>query len=221
MTRRLSFPPEIPPPGPEFPRPGPEFPRPEPEPLRTPMWPPLVTEDAVTDARTALLRQRRVMLAGPLDDAVATRVTAELMMLDGESSREVELLINSEGGPLAEALTVLDVLELMRAPVVTRCIGRALGTAAVVLASGTAGRAAAGNALIGLRLQERYDVSGRAIDVERFAGRLAAARQRLAAHVHAVTGLSDDEVLREFDDGEPMTAQAARQRGVIDEIITR
>jgi ATP-dependent Clp protease, protease subunit len=214
MTRRLSFPPEIP-------HPGPEFPRPEPAPQVSPMWPPLVTEDAVTDARTALLRQRRVMLTGALDDAAATRVTAELMMLDGESSREVELIINSEGGPLDEVLTVLDVLELMRAPVATRCIGRALGTAAVVLASGTAGRAAAGNALIGLRLQERYDVSGRAIDVERFAGRLAAARTRLAVHVCTVTDLTDDEVQRELDDGEPMTAQTALQRGVIDEIITR
>jgi ATP-dependent Clp protease protease subunit len=213
MTRRLSFPPEIPPPGPEFPRPAPE-------PPRTPMWP-LVTEDAVIDARSALLRQRRVMLVGPLDDAVATRVTAELMMLDGESSREVELIVNSEGGPLAEVLTVLDVLELMRAPVATRCIGRALGTAAVVLASGTGGRAAAGNAVIGLRLQERYDVSGRAIDVERFAGRLAAARERLAAHMHIATDLSKDEVMRAFDDGEPMTAQTARERGIIDEIITR
>jgi ATP-dependent Clp protease protease subunit len=213
---RLSFPPEIPPP--EFPRPQPQ---PDLDPPRSPMWPPLITDDTVTDARTALLRQRRVMLAGPLDDAAATRVTAELMMLDGESSREVELIINSEGGPLADVLTVLDVLELMRAPVATRCIGRALGTAAAVLASGTGGRAAAGNAMIGLRLQERYDVSGRAIDVERFAGRLAVARQRLAAHMQAVTGLSDDEVARELDDGEPMTAQTALQRGVIDELITR
>jgi ATP-dependent Clp protease protease subunit len=186
------------------------------------MWPPLVTEDAATDARTALLlRQRRVMLAGPLDDAAATRATAELMMLDGESSRDVELIINSDGGPLAEVQTVLDVLELMRAPVATRCIGRALGTAAVVLAGGTAGRAAAGNALIGLRLQERYDVNGRAIDVERFAGRLAIARQRLATHLQAVTDLSDDEVTHELDDGEPMTAQQAQQRGIIDEVITR
>jgi ATP-dependent Clp protease protease subunit len=161
------------------------------------------------------------MLTGGLDDTTATRVTAELMMLDGESSREVELIINSDGGPLPDVLAVLDVLDLMRAPVATRCIGRAMGTAAVVLASGTAGRVAAGNALIGLRLQDSYDVSGRAIDVERFAGRLAGVRRRIATHVGAVTGLRDDEVQHALDDGESMTAELARDRGIIDEVIGR
>jgi ATP-dependent Clp protease protease subunit len=213
MTRPV--PPEIPPFGPEIPRPEP----PDPAPV-TP-WPPRVLDDTSTDARTALLRQRRVMLTGGLDDTTATRVTAELMMLDGESSREVELIINSDGGPLPDVLTVLDVLELMRAPVATRCIGRAMGTAAVVLASGTAGRAAAGNALIGLRLQESYDISGRAIDVERFAGQLAGVRRRIATHLGAVTGLRDDEVQHALDDGESMTAELARDRGIIDELIGR
>lgn len=213
MTRQ-SIPPEIPPFGPEIPRPAPETPP-------APPWPPLVTGDTAVDARAALLRQRRVMLTGALNDATATRATAELMMLDGESSREVELIINSEGGPLVEVLTVLDVLDLMRAPVATRCIGRAMGTAAVVLASGTAGRAAAANALIGLRLQERYDVSGRAIDVERFAGHLAGVRRRIEAQLGAVTGLDDDQVQRALDDGDSMTAEVARAHGIIDEVISR
>jgi ATP-dependent Clp protease protease subunit len=180
-----------------------------------------VLDDTAVDARTALLRQRRVMLTGALDDVAATRVTAELMMLDGQSSREIELIINSEGGPPPDVLTVLDVLDLMRAPVATRCIGRAMGTAAVILASGTAGRAAAGNALIGLRLLDSYDVSGRAIDVERFAGQLADVRRRIAAHLGAVTGLRDDQIQQALDDGESMTAEMARARGIIDEVIGR
>lgn len=211
MTRPV--PPEIPPFGPEIPRPEP------PGPL--PAWPPQVLDDTAVDARTALLRQRRVMLTGALDDVAATRVTAELMMLDGQSSREIELIINSEGGPPPDVLTVLDVLDLMRAPVATRCIGRAMGTAAVILASGTAGRAAAGNALIGLRLLDSYDVSGRAIDVERFAGQLADVRRRIAAHLGAVTGLRDDQIQQALDDGESMTAEMARARGIIDEVIGR
>ena len=212
MTRPV--PPEIPPFGPEVPRPEP----PEPPP---PPWAPQVLDDTAADARTALLRQRRVMLTGALDEAAATRVTAELMMLDGESSREVELIVNSDGGPLPDVLTVLDVFDLMFAPVATRCIGRAMGTAAVVLASGTAGRAASGNALIGLRLQESYDISGRAIDVERFAGQLAGMRRRIATHLGVVTGLRDDQVQQALDDGESMTAELARARGIIDEVINR
>jgi ATP-dependent Clp protease, protease subunit len=208
-----SMPPEIPPFGPEIPRPERETPPPPP-------WPPLVTEDTAIDARSALLRQRRVMLTGTLDDVTATRTAAELMMLDGESSRKVELIVNSEGGPLPDVLAVLDVLDLMRAPVATRCIGRAMGTAAVVLASGTAGRAAAANALINLCLREHYDVNGRAIDVERFAGHLAGVRNRIEAHLGTVTDLHGDEIRQALDDGGSMTAELARERGIIDEVIS-
>jgi len=210
--RAGSVPPEIPP----F---GPEIPRPEPTPPPTELRPRLVPDDTTIDARSALLRQRRVMLTGALDETAATRVAAELMMLDGESTRKVELIVNSEGGPLPEVLAIIDVLDLMRAPVATRCIGQALGTAAVVLASGTAGRAAAANALISLRLHEHYDVNGRAVDVERFAGHLAGVRDRIEAHLRAVTGLRDEQIRSALDGGDPLTADAARAHGVIDEII--
>jgi ATP-dependent Clp protease, protease subunit len=211
---RQSVPPEIPPIGPEIPRPERERPV-------TPLWPPFVTEDMGIDARSALLRQRRLMLTGTLDDETTTRAAAELMLLDGESARKVELIVNSDGGPLPDVLAVLDVLDLMRAPVTTRCIGRAMGTAAVVLASGTAGRAAAANTVISLRLREHYDVDGRAIDIERFVGHLAAVRDRIARHLAAVTGLRDDEIRHALDDGKPMSAGTARAHGIIDEIVTR
>jgi ATP-dependent Clp protease protease subunit len=211
---RQSVPPEIPP----F---GPEIPRPEPERPAMPLWPPFVTEGTGSDARSALLRQRRVMLTGTLDDETATRAAAELMLLDGESTRKVELIVNSEGGPLPDVLAVLDVLGLMRAPVTTRCIGRAIGTAAVVLASGTAGRAAAANAVISLQLRERYDVEGSAVDVERFAGHLAEARDRIERHLATVTGLRDDDIRHGLDDGAPMSAEIARAHGIVDEVIRR
>ena len=211
---RQSVPPEIPP----F---GPEIPRPEPERPAAPLWPLSVTEGTGMDARSALLRQRRVMLTGTLDDEAVTRAAAELMLLDGESTRKVELIVNGDGGPLPDVLAVLDVLDLMRAPVTTRCIGRATGTAAVVLASGTAGRAAAANAVISLRLRERYDVDGRAGDVERFAGHLAEVRDRIERHLATVTGLGDDEIRHGLDDGESISADTARAHGIIDEIIRR
>jgi ATP-dependent Clp protease protease subunit len=209
---RQSVPPEIPPFGPDVPRPE----RPV-----TPLWPPSVGDDAGIDARSALLRQRRVMLTGTLDDETTTRAAAELMLLDGESSRQVELIVNSEGGPLPAVLAVLDVLDLMGAPVATRCIGQAVGTAAVVLASGTAGRAAAANAVISLRLRERYDIDGRAVDVERFAGHLAEVRDRIERHLAAVTGLCDDRIRSALDDGAPMSAETAQAHGIVDELIGR
>jgi ATP-dependent Clp protease protease subunit len=180
----------------------------------------VVVDEPESDVRTALLRQRRVMLTGALDDATVTHAAAKLMMLDGESSREVELIVNSEGGPMPAVVTLLDVFGLMRAPVRTCCIGRALGTAAVVLASGTARRTAAGNAMIGLRLQERYDVNGRAGDLERYAADLGRTRERIVAHLRDATGIDEDELTRELSDGESLTADAARARGLIDEVIS-
>lgn len=215
MTYAQQVPPEIPAPGPEFPRREPDTPG---APVVAPPLP-LVPDDS--DPRSLLLRQRRVMLTGVIDDDTATRAAAELMMLDGESPQPVEVLVNSDGGPVHAALGLLDVLDLMRAPVATRCIGRATGTAAVVLASGGHGRTAAAGALIGLRLQERYDVSGRAVEVERFAEQLGHARDRLSARLRRLTDLDDAQIARELEDGEPMTAEVARRRGIIDEIMQR
>ena len=78
---------------------------------------------------------------GPLDGELVNGVAAELMALDGRSADDVELVINSDGGPPADVVVLLDVIGAMRAPVVTTCMGRAKGTAAVLLACGTGRRA--------------------------------------------------------------------------------
>ncbi|HSK92098.1 MAG TPA: ATP-dependent Clp protease proteolytic subunit [Euzebyales bacterium] len=204
---------------PEIPAPGPQVPRPD-APTGPPVVPaaPPVIEDGAFDPRGALLRQRRVMLSGALDDEAATRVATELMLLDGESTRPVELLVNSDGGPLPALPAVLDVLDLMRAPVATRCIGRAMGTAAVVLASGTGGRVATANALISLRLRERYEVIGRSWEIERFAGELDHVAARIVAHLCRVTGLDQARARRELAEGAPWAASDALAHGMVDEV---
>ena len=96
-------------------------------------------------------RRRRVVLSGPLDTAAAVQLSAELMELDGDSADDVELVINSEGGRLADVLGPLDVIASMRAHVGTVCMGRASGTAAVLLACGTGARRAGPHATMSLR----------------------------------------------------------------------
>jgi ATP-dependent Clp protease protease subunit len=218
MTSATDVPPEIPAPGPR-----PQHPHRVPEPPAPVVAPSTMFrfDEPATDPRGALLRQRRVLLTGVLDDDAITRVSAELMMLDGESGRPVEIIVNSEGGPLLAIPALLDVIDLMRAPVATCCIGRAMGTAAVVLASGGDGRRAAGHAMIGLRLADQHDVSGRAHEIERFVAQLDHARERVVERLARVTGLDRRAVVEEIDDGAPMTAQAARARGLIDEVSAR
>ena len=81
---------------------------------------------------------RRVLVSGPLDAATVVRVAADLMELDGHSDGDVELVVNSDGGSLGDVLGLLDVIGSMRARVATVCMGRATGSAAVLVACGPA-----------------------------------------------------------------------------------
>lgn len=210
-------PPEIPPPGvPRWPgRPVPQPPAP-PAPAVPPVgWP---DDGQADDLRARLRRDRRLLLSGPLDEAIGTRTCAELMLLDGGSSRPVELLISSDGGEVEHAMGVLDVLALMRAPVATRCIGSATGTAAAVLASGTGGRSATRAARISLRVPSHHDVRGTAQDMVRLAEHLAAVYDHLAEHLASVTQLSAVAARAALDDGQLLSAQEAVDAGLIDEI---
>ena len=127
--------------------------------------------------------------ADAIDAEGATRVCAELMALDGQSPDEVELIVNSDGGPLADVLAVLDVIGSMRARVRTRCLGRATGTAAVVLACGTGERSASPHSVISLRAgDERIEGPPERLRAE--VAQLEVVRRVVVAAVAARTGRS-------------------------------
>ena len=198
---------------PSYPYP-PERPTPE---RRDPIVVPMVYEPL--EPIQQLYQRRTILLGGPLDAATATRVAAELMSLD--TGRPVDLLINSTGGPVAEVFAVLDVIALLRGPVNTMCIGRAVGTAAAVLAAGTGRRRATPNATISLRCAEAAAVEGTATEVAHQSELLHAERARLAELLAAATGLPAERVDQELDAGTTSTAQEALELGVIDELATR
>lgn len=163
-----------------------------------------------------LSEQRRILVSGRLDRDTATELSAKLMALDGESTRDIEILINSGGGPLDAILPVLDVLDLMRARTNTTCIGSVGGTAVALLAAGTGTRRSAPNATICLRLDDHQQIEGTTTDIVRRALELDAIRARYVATLVAKTRLSEDRVMAEIDNGRTMTAADARELGVID-----
>jgi ATP-dependent Clp protease, protease subunit len=181
---------------------------------------PIVYEPVGRDPVQQLHERRRVLLGGPLDAAAATGVAAELMSLDGRSGRDIELLINSPGGPVDEVFAVLDVIGLARATVNVTCFGRALGTAAVVLACGPGLRRATPNASISLRCEAATVTVGSARDAEQRAEHERSVRDRLRALLRQRTGLPEARIDHELDDGAPLDAAAALELGVIDEIVT-
>jgi ATP-dependent Clp protease protease subunit len=207
-------PPEIPPPGwPQRPEREPEGPQPvivPSVPAHAVPWP----DDPVAQLRA----DRRLLLTGTLDQSAGDRLCAELMLADGRSADTIELIINSPGGAPEALPAVLDVIALLRAPLRTRCIGSASGTAAVLLASGTARRAATPLATIGLRLRDGHTINGRVDDIRRDADRIAQLWQQIADHVADVTALPPGEAAAALRDGQLLSATDARAAGLIDVI---
>lgn len=208
-------PPEIPPP--TVPRPG----RPEhPDPTVAPPAPlvPLVDPEPPDDPVRRLRADRRLLLMGPLDPATADRVCAELMQADGRSAAPIELVVNSPGGPTDAVLGLLDVMSLLRAPLTTRCIGGAVGTAAIVVASGTAGRSIGANATLCLRLAGAHHLDGTADAILRDAKAIADVIDRLAAHLAGVSHLTVEEAGTALRDGGHLSATDAAAAGLVDEV---
>lgn len=138
------------------------------------------------------------------------------MALDGRSGDAVELIVNSDGGPLAEVLIVLDVIGSMRARVGMTCLGRAKGTAAILLACGTGNRCASAHAVITLRLHTRERIDGPADGVQEQLTEQRAVRQQVLAILAGATRRDADELDNSLDHGTPLDAQAVAAWGLID-----
>jgi ATP-dependent Clp protease protease subunit len=162
------------------------------------------------------VRGRRLFLSGQLDTEAATRLAAELMALDGRSGDAVELVINSDGGPLVDVLIVLDVVTSMRAPVNTMCLGRARGTAAVVLACGTGTRRASAHAVISLRVDVDDRLIGPPGKVADQLAEMRAVSRRIVTILAAATGRDAASLEHDFDHGAPLERRAAIEQGLID-----
>lgn len=209
-------PPEIPPPGvPRHPdRPDPTVPH------RTPFIP-LVDPAPPADPVDALRSDRRLLLMGALDHTTADRLCAELMLADGRATDPIELIINSPGGPVDALPALLDVIGLLRAPLATRCMGTAGGTAAVVLASGTAGRSVTQRASVRLRLDDTHTLDGRVDDIRHGADRVVGLWRRVADHVAGVSSLTPGEAADALRGGPHLSAAEALEAGLIDAVEGR
>lgn len=168
------------------------------------------------DAADRLWVRRRILVSGSLDGELVNRVAAELMALDGRSADDVELVINSDGGPPAEVVVLLDVIGAMRAPVVTTCIGRAKGTAAVLLACGTGRRAATPSSVISLRMAWDERIEGRPDEVRSQLDELDLARRNVLRALVASTGRAVEELDDALDHGPLVDADQAVALGLVD-----
>ena len=177
--------------------------------------------ERVYDIFSRLLEERIVFLAGPITDMNANVVIAQMLYLvSKDPKKDIKLYINSPGGSVTAGLAIYDTMQYIKCPVSTICIGLTASMAAIILAAGTKGkRFALPNAEILLH-QVMGGAQGQATEIEITAKQIikikASINQILAKH----TGKSVDVVEKDTDRDFYMTADEAKQYGLIDEVIT-
>ncbi len=172
------------------------------------------------DIFSLLLRERIVFLGTPITDQIANLVIAQLLFLDREDpEREISLYIHSPGGIISAGLAIYDTMQLIRAPISTIAVGMAASMATVLLTAGTKGRRfALPHATIHLH-QPLGGVEGQATDIEIAAREILRQRALLNDLLKKHTGLSDEQIERFTDRDFYMTAEQARQYGIIDAVL--
>ena len=188
---------------------------------------PFVIEQTRTGERSydifsRLLRDNIVFIGMPVDDKVANIVIAELLFLEATApERDIFLYINSPGGYVASGLAIYDTIQYIRPDVHTICMGQAASMAAVLLCAGAPGkRSALPHARVMIH-QPMGGSEGQASDIEIYAKEIVKMRERLTHILAEHTGQSIERIQKDSDRNFFMSAEEAKEYGIIDEVITR
>ena len=168
------------------------------------------------DIYSRLLKDRIVFIGTPMDDHIANLVIAQLLFLQMEDSKkDINIYINSPGGSVTAGLAVYDTMQFLTCDVTTYC----LGMAAVLLCAGTKGkRFALPNSDIMIH-QVSGGAQGAASDVERQVDYMFKLKKRLIKIIAQHTGKSEEQVRLDSDRDYYMSAQEAKEYGLVDEVI--
>jgi len=172
------------------------------------------------DIYSRLLKDRIIFLGAPIDDQIANLVVAELLHLESEEpDKDISIYINSPGGSVYAGLMIYDAMQFVRPDIQTACVGIAMSMGALLLASGTKGkRMALPNAKILLH-QLSGGFEGQATDIEIQAREVINVKRRLEEIIAEHTGQPLERVSKDMERDYFMTAEQAREYGIIDRVI--
>jgi len=166
-----------------------------------------------------MLDNRIVFLIGDINYARAAEVIMKLLYLDNLKRSEISLYVNSPGGSVDDTMAIYDTMRFIGSPVATYCIGRAQSGGAVVLAAGEKGkRFALPHAKIMLH-QPWGGVTGQAADIKIQAAEIIKAKDVINKILATHTGQSEDKIRQETERDRYMTADEAKDYGLIDEVL--
>ncbi len=172
------------------------------------------------DIYSRLLKERIIFVVGPIDDNVANLVVAQLLFCESENAdKDVQLYINSPGGSVTSGLAIYDTMQFINCEVSTLCIGQAASMGAFLLAGGTKGkRFALPNSRIMIH-QPSGGSQGQASDIEIQAKEILFLRERMNEIMANHTGRTPEELAKDTERDNFMTAKDALEYGMIDTIL--
>jgi ATP-dependent Clp protease protease subunit len=173
------------------------------------------------DIFSLLLKERIVFLGMPIDDQIANLIIAQLLYLDREDpDKDINMYIHSPGGVISAGLAIYDTMQLLTCKVATICVGECASMATVLLSAGSKGkRYALPHATIHIH-QARGGATGQASDIEIHAREVLRRNQIVKDILASHTGRTLEEITRDTDRDFFMDANAAKEYGIIDEILT-
>jgi ATP-dependent Clp protease protease subunit len=169
-----------------------------------------------------LFEERIVFVGAPIDDTLANDVIAQLIALEGmDTDRTISLYINSPGGSLTAMTAIYDTMRFVKPDIETTCVGQAASAAATLLAAGAPGkRAALPHARIVIHQPSTEGGYGQTSDMEIQAREIIRQREELEEILAYHSGRTVEQVRADIERDRFLTAQEAREYGLIDEIIT-
>ena len=173
------------------------------------------------DIFSRLLKERIIFITGPIEDGMASLVSAQLLFLEAENpKKEIHLYINSPGGVVTSGMAIYDTMQFIKPAVSTLCTGQAASMGSLLLCAGHADlRFATPNARIMVH-QPSGGFSGQASDIERHAQDIIKLKRRLNEVYVKHTGKSYDEIEKTLDRDHFMTSDEAKEFGLIDRVIS-
>jgi ATP-dependent Clp protease protease subunit len=174
------------------------------------------------DIYSRLLKERIIFVTGTVEDTMANLIVAQMLFLESEDpEKPITLYINSPGGITTAGLAIYDTMQLVRVPEVhTYCVGLGASIAAVILSAGTKGhRYALPNCRVIIHQPSLYGLSGQATDIDIHAREILATRERINYILAQHTGQPVEKVGQDTERDYIMSAEQARDYGLVDEVI--
>jgi ATP-dependent Clp protease protease subunit len=174
------------------------------------------------DIYSRLLKERVVFVVGPIDDFMANLVVAQLLFLESENpDKDIHLYINSPGGVITSGLSIYDTMKFIKPDVATMCIGQAASMGAFLLSAGTKGkRYSLPHSRIMIH-QPSGGTQGQATDIEIQAREILFLRERLNKLMSEHTGQPIERISRDVERDYFMSADTAKDYGLIDQILDK